>query len=106
MMSSSSLPQSTTSTVPSILVLPAVHAAQLEGLLTGAEKSPEQFLSVTNDDKTVSKVNNPAYISWVARDQAVLGYLLSSLTRETLMHVSHCATAADAWGTLADLYSS
>ena len=124
-MSSSSLPQSTTSAVPSILVIPisekltknnyplwraqvllAVRAAQLEGLLTGAEKSPEHFISVTNDDKTVSKVSNPAYTSWIVRDQAVLGYLLSSLTRETLMHVSRCVTAADAWGMLADLYSS
>jgi hypothetical protein len=86
-MSSSSLPQSTTSAVPSILaipasekltknnyplwraqVLPAVRAAQLEGLLTDAEKSPEHFISVTNDDKTASKVSNPAYTSWIVRD--------------------------------------
>jgi hypothetical protein len=39
------------------------------------------------DDKPV-KQYNPAYTPWVARDQAVLGYLLSTLTRETLMHVS------------------
>jgi hypothetical protein len=39
------------------------------------------------DDKPV-KQYNPAYTPWVARDQAVLDYLLSTLTRETLMHVS------------------
>jgi hypothetical protein len=83
-----------------------VCVAQLKGLLTGIKKEPEQFISVTNDDKTVSKVSNPTYISWVARDQAVVGYLLSSLTRETLMHVSHCVTTTDAWETLANLYSS
>jgi hypothetical protein len=42
----------------------------------------------------------------VAQDQAVLGYLLASLTRETLLHVSRCTTAAaKAWSVLAALYA-
>jgi hypothetical protein len=57
------------------------------------------------DDKPV-KQYNPAYTPWIARDQAILGYLLSTLMRETLMHVSRCAMATEAWRTLADLYSS
>jgi hypothetical protein len=44
-------------------------------------------LVITNAKKTTSLSPNPAYTSWVARDQAVLGYLLSSLTRETLVGV-------------------
>jgi hypothetical protein len=44
-------------------------------------------LSVVVNDKLV-KQRNPAYSAWVAWDQAVLGYLLSMLTCETLMHVS------------------
>jgi hypothetical protein len=67
---------------------------------------PVQYLTVTNSDKMVSKEANPAYALWVARDQAVLVYVLSSLTRETLMHVSRCSTATQAWSTLVDLYSS
>jgi hypothetical protein len=43
-------------------VLSAIHAAQLECLITGTEKAPEQFISVTNDDKTVFKEINPAYM--------------------------------------------
>jgi hypothetical protein len=50
--------------------------------------------------------HNPAYSQWVARDQAVLGYLLSSLTRETLVAVATCTRAADAWSELSKLYSS
>jgi hypothetical protein len=61
---------------------------------------------VTNADKTTNKEINPAYTSWVTRDQAVLGYLLSPLTRETLLHVLRCTTAEQAWSTLANLYSS
>jgi hypothetical protein len=67
---------------------------------------PNQYVSITNDDKNVSKEINPAYNSWVASDQVVLGYVLSSLTHETLMHVSRCDTTAHAWSTLVDLYSS
>jgi uncharacterized membrane protein YgcG len=87
-------------------ILPAIRAARLEGLLSGAEESPEEYISITNADKTVVKQPNPAYSAWVAQDQAVLGYLLSSLTRETLLHVSRCKTSAQAWSTLANLYSS
>jgi uncharacterized membrane protein YgcG len=129
-MSSSSVPSPTTTTAPSILsisinekltksnyplwraqVLPAVRAARLEGLLTGDEQAPEEFIIITKDDKTTTKQRNPAYVScayvsWAACDQAVLGYLLSSLTRETLQHVSRSVTLAQAWKMLADLYSS
>jgi hypothetical protein len=72
---------------------------------TDSSPALRQYLIVTNVDKTTSKESNPAYASWMARDQAVLGYVLSSLTRETLMHVSRCSTAAQAWSMLADLYS-
>jgi hypothetical protein len=115
---------SPTTTIPSILSIPfsekltktnyplwcaqvlsTIRAAQLDGLLTGAETAPEQYLTVTRADKMVSKEPNPAYASWVARDQAILGYVLSSLTRETLMHVSRCSTLAHVWSTLVDLYS-
>jgi hypothetical protein len=41
-------------------VLSAIHAAQLDGLLTSTEKVPEQYISVTNDDKAASKEINPA----------------------------------------------
>jgi hypothetical protein len=38
--------------------------------------------------------------------KSVLGYLLSSLTREALLHVTACTTSADVWHTLALLYST
>jgi hypothetical protein len=63
------------------------------------------------DEKTVKQCNpvkqrNPTYTTWMARDQAVLGYLLSSLTHETLMHVLRCTTSSHAWRMLTDIYSS
>jgi hypothetical protein len=70
------------------------------------DSAPDKHLVMTNPDKSTSSTPNPTYTSWVARDQAVLSYLLSSLTHETLLHVSRCTTAAHAWETLAKLYSS
>jgi hypothetical protein len=67
-------------------VLPAIRATQLQDL-TGDEKPPEKDVTVMVEGKSATQ-RNPAYTAWMAHDQAVLGYLLSSLTRETLMHVS------------------
>jgi hypothetical protein len=49
---------------------------------------------------------NQTYVAWMARDQAVVGYILSTLTREILLHVSRCTTTAEAWNTLVALYLS
>jgi hypothetical protein len=87
-------------------VLLAIRATQFEDLLTDDDSMPAKQLIITNVDNTTSSMPNPAYNSWVARDQAVLGYLLSSLTHETLLHVSCCTMTAQAWGTLANLYAS
>jgi hypothetical protein len=61
---------------------------------------------ITNNDKSSTTMTNLAYTLCVARDQGVLDHLLSSLTHETLLHVTRCITAAQAWSTLANLYSS
>jgi hypothetical protein len=89
-----------------VQVMPALHASQFEGLLTGDDTPPAKQIIITNNDKTTTSTTNPAYVAWVALDQAVLRHLQSSLTRETLMHVSRCTTAMQAWTTLATLYSS
>jgi hypothetical protein len=86
-------------------VLPAIRAAQLEDLLIGRDLQPAKIIPAQVDGKTVQQPN-PAYAKWVAQDQSVLGYLLSSLTREALLHVTTCTTSADVWRTLASLYST
>jgi hypothetical protein len=84
----------------------AICVTQFEDLLTGDNLATEKTIIVTNIDKTMSSTSNPTYTPWVTQDQAILGYLLSTLTHETLMHVSRCTTVAQAWSTLAKLYSS
>jgi hypothetical protein len=87
-------------------VMPAIRAAELEGFLTGAEKAPSKIITSKDDKGQVIEQHNPAYSQWVAHDQAVLGYLLSSLTRESLVMVATCTRTADVWSELSKLYSS
>jgi hypothetical protein len=89
----------------SVQVLPAIHATQLDNLLTGVDLPSEKDITTVIADKPV-KQRNPTYLVWMARDQAFLGYLVSMLTHETLQQVSWCTTLAQAWHMLVDLYSS
>jgi hypothetical protein len=63
--------------------MPAIRAVKLEGFLTGVEKVPSKIIASKDDKGQDVEQHNPTYSQWVAHDQAVLGYLLSSLTRET-----------------------
>jgi hypothetical protein len=46
------------------------------------------------------------YAQWIARDQSVLDYLLTSLTREVLTGVATMNSLAEVWHTLASMYAS
>jgi hypothetical protein len=76
------------------------------GFLTVTEKAPPKTLLTKDDKGNGMHQHNPAYSQWVTRDQAVLGYLLSSLTRETLVTVATSTRASEAWSELSKLYSS
>jgi hypothetical protein len=69
------------------------------------EAMPAKTIESKSGDKVVH-TPNPDYAVWVAKDQSVLGYLLSTLNRETLMGVSSCTTSAAIWSTLQEMYSS
>jgi hypothetical protein len=86
-------------------ILPLIRAAQLEDIFTGAEKMPAKLISVKTGD-TTSEEPNPEYIRWMARDQALLGYLLSSLTREVHMSLTTITTSTAAWSTLHEMFGT
>jgi hypothetical protein len=86
--------------------MPANRTAELEGLLTGAEKVPSKINTSKDDKGQVVEQHNLFYPQWIARDQGVLGYLLSSHIRETLVMVGTCTHAADVWSKLSKLHSS
>jgi hypothetical protein len=63
---------------------------------------PAKMITVKTSD-TITEKPNPKYIKWVTCDQALLGYILSSLSQEVLMGVTTHTSSAAVWGTLADM---
>lgn len=86
-------------------VLPAIRGAQLEGILDGSMPAPPTEIDEKVDNQDVKKPN-PEYARWVAQDQAVLSYLLSSLTRDALASVASLKTSAEVWRALAEMFAS
>jgi hypothetical protein len=70
-----------------------------QGFLTSASKMLKEYIITKEGDKDV-KNTNPAYETWVSLYQHVLGFLLSSLTREVLQQVAACKNVADVWKTV------
>jgi hypothetical protein len=77
----------------------------LEDLLTGDEAKPAKTIKVKTGD-AITEESNPEHSRWVARDQALLGYLFSSLTREVLMGVTNHTSSAELWAALDGMFGS
>jgi hypothetical protein len=75
-------------------IMPAIRVVQLQGFLDGTEPKPSKTLQKKVSDTIVDEPN-PAYAQWVACDQAVLGYLLSSLTQVVHTSVTTMTTSAE-----------
>jgi hypothetical protein len=75
-------------------VLPTISAAQLEGFILGSEKALAKILVVEKDSKKVT-VPNPDFAVWRVRDQHVLMYLVTSLSREVLAGVASNTTSTN-----------
>jgi hypothetical protein len=86
-------------------VLTVVRGSRLTGHLTGVTPVPSMEL-VTKVNGKDSKVPNLVYDDWFATDQHVLGFLLSSLSREILSQITTKLMAAAAWTTLEAMLSS
>jgi hypothetical protein len=85
--------------------MPTIRAAHLDDLLLGVEKMPAKTTTTKEGDSVMEK-NNPDYLNWVTRDQALLGYLFSLLTREVLQGVTMLTMPAAVWSAHQEMYGS
>jgi hypothetical protein len=69
-------------------------------------KPPDAFLAPKKDDKKEPAIPNPDYVTWVAKDQTVLNYLLSNLLKEILVQVATEVMAAGAWAAITRMFAS
>ena len=88
------------------LVVPALRGAQVLALVEGSEDAPEEYLEVEDDNKKKIKIENPDYLTWIARDQQVLRFIINSLSPDVLAHVIGLESSADVWSAINALVSS
>jgi hypothetical protein len=84
------------------LVVPALRGARALNLVEGKEPAPPETIEVTTDGQS-EQVDNPAYDTWIARDQQVLRFLLNCLSSDMLSHVLGLETSAAVWKTINSL---
>ncbi|KAK1611309.1 hypothetical protein QYE76_034982 [Lolium multiflorum] len=87
-------------------VLPTLRGARVMGLLDGSDSSPPEVLEAEDENKKKVSIPNPAYDTWITRDQQVVSFLVNSLSEEVLPHVFGCTHASDVWRALQELYTS
>jgi hypothetical protein len=80
-------------------VVSAVKGAQMGNFLNPDEQPLPAFYTPDGTKADGSKKDpeaNPDHASWVAKDQTVLNYLFSNMSKEILGHVNHHVTTAGA----------
>ena len=87
-------------------VLPAVRAHDLDGFLFGTRLCPPQYLDVPDISSTAPPQVNPSYTIWIRTDQAILSWLLNSITEAMLGHVLRCRFSAEMWLLLETLFTT
>lgn len=92
-------------------VLLAIRSAQLAEYIEPSAQPPEMYLAPAKGDSTSDEkkppVRNHDYDKWIAKDQTVLNFLLTSLSKEIFSQVMSSAdTAAKAWAVIEALFAS
>ena len=75
-------------------VTPQLRGAGVLGYADGTTPEPAKFLTTKDKDGKETSAPNPLHPFWVREDQRVLGYLLSTLTKEVLLQVTTITTAS------------
>ena len=72
--------------------MPPLRSLQLVDFLDGTMEEPPKPLMIEEEDKDGKKmpriIINEEYTKWISQDQQILGFLLSSLSREVLTQVA------------------
>ncbi|KAK1628605.1 hypothetical protein QYE76_002920 [Lolium multiflorum] len=86
-------------------VMPALRGARMLGLVDGKEPEPPENITTEKDGKATS-TPNPAYDTWLTRDQQVLSYLIGTLSPEILALAVGMEHAAEVWDLVNSMFMS
>ncbi|XP_073360660.1 uncharacterized protein [Aegilops tauschii subsp. strangulata] len=87
-------------------VTPHLRGAGIFGYVDGTTPEPAKLHVTKDKDGKESAEPNPLHPIWVREDQQVLGYLLSTLSKEVLIAVTKVTTAHALWTAVAGMVSS
>jgi histone deacetylase 1/2 len=87
-------------------MLSALRGAQLADWLEATAVPPAKFLPIDPAKPDESPKPNPEYASWVSKDQTVLSYVLTNLSKEILGHVNNEVTAKGTWAAIEGMFAS
>lgn len=93
-------------TMWSAQVLATLRGARLERYVNGKAVALAAEVEEKKAGGKTIMASNPAYEEWFAADQQVLGFLLSSLSRDILAQVAISRTSAEAWKAISDMFAS
>jgi hypothetical protein len=82
--------------------------AQLQGHLDGSSVASDKKISIkpAGDKTDVTQVVNPEYVQWNTLEQQVLGFLLTSMTKDCMAQVASCSTPKEVRTLLEQTYTS
>ncbi|KAL9460296.1 hypothetical protein AB3S75_003495 [Citrus x aurantiifolia] len=78
-------------------VLTSIRGNRLEHLISDNQVTPDRYITHTEVDGSIQKVENPAFVHWRAHDQILLGRILSSISEGILSSILNCDSAFEAW---------
>jgi hypothetical protein len=87
-------------------VLPTLRGARVMGLLDGSDPALSETIEAADAEHKKITIPNPAYETWITKDQTVVSFLVNSLSEEVSPQVFALAHAAEVWRALKELYSS
>jgi hypothetical protein len=87
-------------------ILAVIHGARYEGHINGKTEAHDAEVVEKAADGTIVTNLNLAFETWYARDQQILGLILSNVGKEVQAQIIAAQTAAQAWSTVEKMYST
>jgi hypothetical protein len=87
-------------------VLTVICGVGLEGYLKWKTTAPAAIIMSKDSDGKEREVTNPVFEAWSLTDQQVLGFLLSSMGKESLSQVCARCTSTEMWNAIEENFTS
>jgi hypothetical protein len=87
-------------------ILTVIRGARYEGHINSKTEPPDAEVVEKAADGTAVTNPNPTFETWYARDQQILGLILSNVGKEVQAQIVAAQTAAQAWSAVEKMYSA